>query len=65
VGGVMEKFKFKIIEGQMDSSPATAVRQTTCCACGEDIPEEGPCIWVSDEGVFHVDCVEKVDDGGE
>lgn len=62
MGGLKEKAmeKFKI-EPEMDAAAATASRDTVCGACGKKIAAEERVVWVADEGVFHEECVERVE----
>jgi len=41
-----------------DVADAFAQRETECIQCHEIIPEDDPCLWVQDEGIFHIECVE-------
>lgn len=49
--------KHKPAEG-VELGLATSNRASICFQCREEVPKGSSVIWIQDEGLFHVDCVE-------
>lgn len=56
----MTMTKFQLTD-EMFAAPARAMRESPCPACKKPVLVDADCLWVQDEGVFHPDCVEKVE----
>lgn len=60
----MTKSKYEL-PGDVFWSRAKAMRESVCFHCGGVVEVGEDCIWVKDVGIFHEDCVQDPNEGGQ